>query len=209
MKGTATVTTTTTVKPVVVTEIRHGVVLKVWAGTVTVLDNTDGLRKRFTQDQLNERGLQIFKDGRVITISQLNKGDELSATIVSQRPPEVVTEQEVEATLAPSESKTESTPAKTESAPHGHGSSAGRRGAAHPTRCDSSAGCSPARSGTGRIVRFGDGVVRADRRGHRSSAVLCRAPAQKQESVSLTPRTARDAEHPRGLCVAAPRTRTA
>jgi hypothetical protein len=108
MKGTATVTTTTTVKPVVVTEIRHGVVLKVWAGTVTVLDNTDGLRKRFTQDQLNERGLQIFKDGRVITISQLNKGDEISATIVSQRPPEVVTEQEVEATLAPSESKTES-----------------------------------------------------------------------------------------------------
>jgi hypothetical protein len=117
MKGTATVTTTTTVKPVVVTEIRHGVVLKVWAGTVTVLDNTDGLRKRFTQDQLNERGLQIFKDGRVITISQLNKGDEISATIVSQRPPEVVTEQEVEATLAPPESKTESTPAKTESAP--------------------------------------------------------------------------------------------
>jgi len=111
MKGTATVTTTTTIKPVVVTEIRHGVVLKVWAGSVTVRDDADGLNKRFNQDQLNERGLQIFKDGKVITVSQLNKGDEISATIVSQRPPEVVTEQEVEATLA----KTETPPTKTES----------------------------------------------------------------------------------------------
>jgi hypothetical protein len=73
MKGTATVTTTTTVKPVVVTEIRRGVVLIVGAGSVTVRDETDGLRKRFTQDQLNARGLQIFKDGRAIAISQLNK----------------------------------------------------------------------------------------------------------------------------------------
>jgi len=104
MKGTATVTTTTTIKPVVVTEIRQGVVLKVWAGSVTVLDETDKLRKRFTQDQLNSRGLQIFKDGKVITVSQLNKGDHVSATFISERPPEVVTEQEVDATLAPSAS---------------------------------------------------------------------------------------------------------
>ena len=104
MKGTATVTTTTTIKPVVVTEIRHGTVLKVWAGSVTVLDDTDKLRKRFTQDQLNARGLQIFKDGRVITVSQLNQGDEISATFVSERPPEVVTQQEVDATLAPTAS---------------------------------------------------------------------------------------------------------
>ena len=38
MKGTATVTTTTTIKPVVVTEVRSGVVLNVWAGSVTVLE---------------------------------------------------------------------------------------------------------------------------------------------------------------------------
>jgi len=105
MKGTATVTTTTTIKPVVVTEIRQGVVLKVWAGSVTVLDETDKLRKRFTQDQLNARGLQIFKDGKVITVSQLNKGDQISATFISERAPEVVTEQEVDAALAPSPSQ--------------------------------------------------------------------------------------------------------
>jgi len=125
MKGTATVTTTTTIKPVVVTEIRRGVVLIVGQGSVTVRDEADGLRKRFTQDQLNDRGLQIFKDGRAIGISQLNKGDEITATVISQHPPVVVTEQDVQATLAQSQSqsktesppKTESTPPKTEPTP--------------------------------------------------------------------------------------------
>ena len=131
MKGTATVTTTTTITPVVVTELRSGVVLSTWVNSVTVLDRTDGVRKKFTQDQLNARGLQIFKDGKAIPISQLNKGDEITATVISQRPPEVVTEREVEATLAqaqapaktdaapamksePTAAKTESTPAKTD-----------------------------------------------------------------------------------------------
>jgi hypothetical protein len=100
MKGSATVTTTTTITPVVVTELRSGVVLATWVNSVTVLDRTDGVRKKFTQDELNARGLQIFKEGRVIPISQLNKGDEITATVISQRPPDVVTEREVEATLA-------------------------------------------------------------------------------------------------------------
>ena len=100
MKGTATVTTTTTVTPVVVTELRNGVVLSTWVNSVTVLDRTDGVRKKFTQDQVNARGLQIFKDGRLTPVAQLNKGDEITATVISQRPPEVVTEQEVQATLA-------------------------------------------------------------------------------------------------------------
>ena len=120
MKGTATVTTTTTDhagrrhRAAQRHGAEHGV------NSVTVLDRTDGVRKKFTQDQLNARGLQIFKDGKVIPISQLNKGDEITATVVSQRPPEVVTEQEVEATLAQakpeaSAMKSEATAAKTES----------------------------------------------------------------------------------------------
>ena len=119
MKGTATVTTTTTVTPVVVTEIRHGVVLQNGFNSVTVLDDTDHTRKRFTQQQLNERGLKIYRDGRAITLSQLEKGDEISATVISQRPPEIVTEQEVDATLAKAEpmpAKTESTATETEPA---------------------------------------------------------------------------------------------
>jgi hypothetical protein len=128
MKGSATVTTTTTITPVVVTELRSGVVVATGVNSVTVLDSKDSVRKKFTVDQLNARGLQIFKDGKVISISQLNKGDEITATVISQRPPEVVTEREVEATLAqapaktaapamksePAAAKTESTPAKTE-----------------------------------------------------------------------------------------------
>jgi hypothetical protein len=131
MKGSATVTTTTTITPVVVTELRSGVVLATGVNSVTVLDSKDSVRKKFTADQLNARGLQIFKDGKVISISQLNKGDEITATVISQRPPEVVTEREVEATLAqapakteapamksePAAAKTESPPAKTESPP--------------------------------------------------------------------------------------------
>jgi len=115
MKGTATVTTTTTVTPVVVTELRSGMVLSTWVNSVTVLDRTDGVRKKFTQDQLNARGLQIFKDGKVIPISQLNKGDEITATVISQRPPDVVTEQEVQATLAQAPAKTEAPAMKSES----------------------------------------------------------------------------------------------
>jgi hypothetical protein len=130
MKGKATVTTTTTITPVTVTELRSGVVLGTGFNSVMVLDRTDGVRKKFTQDQLNARGLQIFKDGQPIPVSQLNKGDEITATVISQRPPEVVTEQEVQATLAqqaaaktepppamksePAAAKTEPAPAKTE-----------------------------------------------------------------------------------------------
>ena len=117
MKGTATVTTTTTIKPVVVTEIRRGVVLMVGQGSVTVRDETDGLRKRFTQDQLNDRGLQIFKDGRAIGVSQLNKGDQITATVISRHPPVVVTEQDVQASLAQSQSKTVAASTKPESPP--------------------------------------------------------------------------------------------
>jgi len=75
---------------------------------VMVLDRTDNVRKKFTQDQVNARGLQIYKDGKVVPVAQLNKGDEITATVVSQKAPEVVTEREVEATLA------QATPPKTD-----------------------------------------------------------------------------------------------
>ena len=120
MKGTASVTTTTEVTPVVVTEIRHGVVLDAAGGSVTVMDDMDKTRKRFTQGQLNDRGLQIFRDGRLIVVSQLNKGDEISATIVSELPPQIVTEQEVNVALARPDAapaKTEAMATTTESAP--------------------------------------------------------------------------------------------
>lgn len=98
MKGTATVTTRTTVKPVVITEIKDGVVLSALPQTM-IVQTGDGLRKRYTQNQLDERGIQIYKDGQLIRISALKEGDVLTAMIVSKEPPVVVTEQEVKATL--------------------------------------------------------------------------------------------------------------
>jgi hypothetical protein len=101
MKGTATVTTTTTIKPVTVTEMREGVVLSAGQWSMIVRDS-EGVRKKFTRDQLDQRGVQILKDGRVMSMDQLKKGDTLTATIITQVAPVVVTEQEVEATLAAS-----------------------------------------------------------------------------------------------------------
>jgi len=99
MKGTATVTTATTITPVFVTEVREAVVLSAKPGSVIVRD-ADGVRKKFTQDQLNQRGVEIIRDGRVIRIDELRNGDAITATIVTQGPPVVVTEQDVQATLA-------------------------------------------------------------------------------------------------------------
>ena len=101
MKGTATITTKTTVTPVVVTEFRDAVVLSAGPRMVTV-QGADGVRKRFSQDQLDERGIQIVKDGRVVRISELHEGDALTATIISKAPPVVVTEKDVQATVGDS-----------------------------------------------------------------------------------------------------------
>jgi hypothetical protein len=97
MKGTATVTTTTTIKPVVVTELREGEVLRASSISMTVR-TADGTR-RFTQGELDAKGIEIFKDGNPVRLSDLRRGDRLSATIITDRPPVVLTEKEVQATL--------------------------------------------------------------------------------------------------------------
>jgi LPXTG-motif cell wall-anchored protein len=98
MKGQATVTTTTTVKPVVITEVKEGEVLRASSVSVTVR-GADGQTRRFTQGELDQRGIQIVKDGRPVRVADLRRGDKLSATIVTAGAPVVLTAQEVEATL--------------------------------------------------------------------------------------------------------------
>ncbi len=106
MKGTATITTTTTIKPVVVTEVREGEVLRV-SDVSMDLHLADGSYRRFTQGQLDTKGVQIVRDGRPVRIADIHRGDKLTATIVTSGPPTVITEKEVDATLA--ESKPEPT----------------------------------------------------------------------------------------------------
>ena len=98
MKGTATITTKTTVTPVTVTEVKNGTVMQTSGGSVLV--KTDEGFKNFTQGDLDKRGVKIVKDGKPVDLSSLRRDDRLTATIITSKPPRVMTEKEVNATLA-------------------------------------------------------------------------------------------------------------
>jgi LPXTG-motif cell wall-anchored protein len=110
MKGTATITTTTTVKPVTVTEVKNGQVLRASDLSVTVR-MADGSTRRFTQGDLDKRDIQVVRDGKLVRTADLRRGDNLSATFITVAAPVVLTEKEVEATLA--EAKSDPAPAAT------------------------------------------------------------------------------------------------
>jgi len=98
MKGTATMTTTTTVTPVVVTEVKSGRVAKVAGNSIIV--STDNGYKMFTEADAAKRGVKIMKDGAPADFSALREGDMLSATIVTTHPPKVMTKRQVDAAMA-------------------------------------------------------------------------------------------------------------
>jgi hypothetical protein len=98
MKGTATVTTTTTMKPVTVTEVKNGTVMQV-TGSSMIVRTPEGI-KSFTEGDIEKRGIKIVRNGQPAQISDFRSGDQLTATIITSRPPRAVTEKQVEATLA-------------------------------------------------------------------------------------------------------------
>jgi len=98
MKGTATITTKTTVIPVTVTEVKNGEVIQ--ASGSSLLVRTDQGFKNFTEGDVEKRGIKIVKDGAPAQFSDFHAGDRLSATIVTTHPPKVMTQQQVNATLA-------------------------------------------------------------------------------------------------------------
>ena len=98
MKGTATITTRTTVTPVTVTEVKNGqVVVRSSAGII--VRTAEGV-KSFTQGDVDKRGVKIVRDGQPVQLSEVREGDRLSAVIITSLPPKVMTEREVNATLA-------------------------------------------------------------------------------------------------------------
>jgi len=114
MKGTATITTKTTVTPVVVTEVKNGEVMQ--ASGATLLVRTEQGFKQFNQGDVEKRGIKMVKDGAPAQFTDFRAGDRLSATIVTTHPPKVMTQQEVNATLAkaapaPAASRSMSSPA--------------------------------------------------------------------------------------------------
>jgi LPXTG-motif cell wall-anchored protein len=97
MKGTAKITTTTTVTPVHVTEVRNGQVMKV-SGNSIIVRGDKGIQM-FTEGDVAKRGVRIMKDGQPVPFTDLHEGDKLTATIVTQAPPKVMTERQVEASM--------------------------------------------------------------------------------------------------------------
>ncbi|HEY7368836.1 MAG TPA: LPXTG cell wall anchor domain-containing protein [Thermoanaerobaculia bacterium] len=93
MKGTAVITTKTTQKPVVVTEVRNAEVMAVTGNTI-IVKNAEGYRK-FTQTDVNARNITIMREGQNVQLSQLRPGDKLTATIITQGAPTVVTERDL------------------------------------------------------------------------------------------------------------------
>jgi len=119
MKGTARITTTTTVTPVTVTEVKKGKVLKV-AGNSIMVRTEDGTTRMFSESEAAKRGVKIVNsDGKPIRFTDLREGYELTATIVTQKPPQVLTQREVEAALksVPAAAPAPAPPARAASAP--------------------------------------------------------------------------------------------
>jgi hypothetical protein len=98
MKGTAVITTKTTSTPVVVTEVKNGEVMQS-SGNSILLRTPEGF-KQFTESDVEKRGIRIMKDGQPAQFSDFHTGDRLSAVIVTTHAPKVMTQQQVNATLA-------------------------------------------------------------------------------------------------------------
>ncbi len=100
MAGTATITTKTTAVPVTVTEVKNGRVMKALGTSIVV--NTDSGIKMFSQSDIDKRGIRIMREGKPAQISDFRENDSLTATIITAKPPRIMTEKEVQATLAKS-----------------------------------------------------------------------------------------------------------
>lgn len=100
MKGTAMITTTTIERPVYVTTVKSGTVTNQTGRSVVIKEDNNGPVRRFTQTETDARGIRLYMEGKPIQIRDLNRGDRISATIVTAGKPEILTVKAVDAQLA-------------------------------------------------------------------------------------------------------------
>jgi len=98
MKGTAKITTITTTTPVHVTEVRNGEVMQTSGGSI-IVRTPQGFRM-FNEGDVARRNVTIIRDGQPVRLTDLRRGDRLTATIVTEGTPKVMTERQVQATLS-------------------------------------------------------------------------------------------------------------
>lgn len=103
MKGIATVTTTMTYRPVYVTQIKKGTVVRQVGTSVHV--RTDEGVKWFKKAEIDARGVKIYMDGKPVNVTDLKEGDQLTAMIVTEAEPEVISEKNVQASLEAAEAE--------------------------------------------------------------------------------------------------------
>ena len=95
MKVKATITETETVTPVTLTDVRQAEVLDTTGGNL-IVRGPKGIRKWSAKD-ISENNIKIYRDGKEAQIGDFKKGDRITAVIVSQKPPEVVSSRSVKA----------------------------------------------------------------------------------------------------------------
>jgi LPXTG-motif cell wall-anchored protein len=95
MHVSATITTTTTLTPVSVMDVRKGTVLAV-SGDNIIIRGPNGIR-RFSNQDAQLHNAKVMRNGQAVSLSDLREGDVITAVIVTEAEPKIVTEREAKA----------------------------------------------------------------------------------------------------------------
>lgn len=90
----ATITTTQVPVPMTETEVKEGTVVHT-VGSAFVVKTSDGQMKKFSSKDIEAKNLVIVKYGKPISPYDLKVGDHITATIVTEVAPQIISESEL------------------------------------------------------------------------------------------------------------------